>query len=106
MTFDSWMDWSKKQLSDMSERLLRQGYYPARIEYLQTAAPAFHERFQGFLNRISDIMDRMAENPMGYHHFEAFTTAKSEFLHYTNRHRANFLDLAVDYHEFELAQTA
>jgi len=99
------MDWSKKQLSDISERLLRQGYCPSRIEYLETAALAFHERLQGFLNRISDIIDRMAENPTGYHHFEAFTTAKFEFLHYTNHHRANFLDLAIDYHELELAQT-
>lgn len=106
MTLDTWIDWSRKQLSDMSERLLRQGYHPARIEYLERTAPAFHHKFQGFMNRLSEIMDGMAANPMGYHHFEAFTEAKAELLQFTNRHRASFLDLAIDSREPELAKIA
>ena len=99
MTLQSWIDWCQKQLGDMSLRLFRQGYNPARIEYLNQNNPEFRQKFSGFLDRINQIMDQMAANPEGYHHFEEFTKAKMELLEYTNLHRMQFL-------EMDLAQTA
>ncbi len=101
MTLETWIDWCQKQLGDMSLRLFRQGYHPARIEYLTQNRPEFSERFQFFLNELNRIMDDMANNPEGYHHFEDFTKAKMELLAYTNQHRQAFLS-----REPELAQTA
>ncbi len=93
MTLHTWIDWCQKQLGDLSLRLFRQGYHPARIEYLNQTAPLFQKRFQGFMNQINEIMDQMAANPEGYHHFEDFTKAKMELLEFTSHHRAIFLDL-------------
>ena len=99
MTTQTWIDWCQKQLGDLSLRLFRQGYHPARIEYLAQTSPEFQEQFQGFLDKINQVMDEMAANPGGYHHFEEFARTKSALLNFTNLHRARFLEL-------ELAQTA
>lgn len=99
MTLQSWIDWCQKQLGDMSLRLFRQGYNPTRIEYLNQHNPEFRTRFAEFLDRINHIMDLMAVNPEGYHHFEDFTKAKMELLEYTNLNRRHFL-------EMDLAQIA
>jgi hypothetical protein len=99
MTPQTWIDWCQKQLSDMSRRLFRQGYNPVRIEQLNRTSPEFNEHYQTFLDRLERIMDQMAANPQGYHHFEAFTKAKMDLLSFTNHNRARFL-------ETELARTA
>lgn len=99
MKVQYWIDWCQKQLADLSLRLFRQGYHPARIEYLNQVSPEFKAEFQRFLNEINRVMDEMAENPDGYHHFEAFTQVKMALLHYTNLNRERFLNPA-------LAQTA
>ena len=101
MTLQTWIDWCQKQLGDLSLRLFRQGYHPARIEYLNQTRPEFNERFQFFLNELNRIMDDMAVNPEGYHHFEEFTKAKMALLEYTNQHRARYLEPEPD-----LARTA
>ncbi len=99
MNAQTWIDWCQKQLGDISIRLFRQGYHPARIEYLNRTSPEFNEHFQGLLNKLNQIMDQMAENPTGYHHFDDFTQVKRELLNYTNANRERFL-------EWRLAQTA
>jgi len=93
MNTQTWIDWCQKQLSDVSARLFRQGYTPARIECLCRTSPEFNRQFQGFLDRLNQIMDQMAENPGGYHHFDEFTGIKRELLHFTNAHREEFLEL-------------
>ena len=93
MTLQTWIDWCQKQLGDLSLRLFRQGYHPARIEYLNQSNPEFHERFQGFLDTMNRIMDDMAANPEGYHHFEEFSAVKMALLTFTNLHRERYLEL-------------
>ena len=93
MTLQTWIDWCQKQLGDLSLRLFRQGYHPARIEFLNQTAPEFREQFAEFLDRMNHIMDQMAANPEGYHHFEEFTKAKMELLEFTNQNRAQYLEL-------------
>lgn len=99
MNVQSWIDWAQKQLADLSVRLFRQGYHPARIEFLNQTNAEFREQFRLYLNRIDEVMDNMASNPDGYHHFDDFTRAKSALLEFTNLNREHFLELG-------LAQTA
>lgn len=99
MNVQTWIDWAQKQLADVSTRLFRQGYHPARIEFLNQTNDAFREQFGLYLSRINEVMDNMAGNPDGYHHFDDFTRAKTELLEFTNHHRARFLEL-------DLARTA
>ena len=99
MTIQTWIDWCQKQLADMSIRLLRQGYHPARIEYLNQTSPEFREKYAAFLSGLNEVMDQMASNPDGYHHFDNFTRLKRELLEFTNLNRETFLDL-------QLARTA
>ena len=96
MTLQHWIDWCRKQLADLSLRLLRQGYDPIRIEELEQNSPEFRKQYGLFLANIDEIMAQMAINPEGYHHFEAFTKAKKAFLEFTNLNREQFLlsDLA------------
>lgn len=91
MTLQSWIDWCQKQLGDLSVRLFRQGYHPARIEHLNRVSPEFRDRYEHFLNRINEVMDDMAQNPDGYHHFDEFMKAKTALLEFTNLHREQFL---------------
>jgi len=99
MTIQTWIDWCQKQLGDLSLRLFRQGYHPARIEYLNQTSPVFQEQYQGFLNKLNQVMDAMAVNPEGYHHFDEFSKIKMDLLAFTSQHRATVLDM-------NLAQTA
>lgn len=95
MNTQTWIDWCQKQLGDLSRRLLRQGYHPTRIEYLSRTFPEFKSRFYNFSSRLQNIMDKMAENPEGYHHYECFTEAKMELLRFTNLHRELYLDMNI-----------
>lgn len=95
MTTLAWIDWCQKQLADMSLRLFRQGYHPAKIEYLNQHSPDFKEKFQGFLNELNEVMDHMSKNPDGYHHFEDFSRIKMGLLRFTNLHRETFLELKL-----------
>lgn len=99
MTPKNWIDWCQKQLADLSTRLFRQGYHPARIEYLNQASPIFRERFAYHLSRLDEVMEAMADNPEGYHHFEDFSKAKLDLLTFTNLNREQYLEL-------DLARTA
>ncbi len=99
MTLQSWIDWCQKQLSDLSLRLIRQGYTPARIEYLNQTSNVFADRYGYYLDRLNEIMDAIERNPDGYHHFDDFTKAKAALLNFTCEHRGSFLELG-------LAQTA
>lgn len=99
MNSQTWIDWCQKQLSDLSQRLFRQGYHPVRIEQLNRTSPEFSQHYQAFLDRLNEVMDQMAANPQGYHHFEEFTKAKMDLLAYTNLNRGRFLEL-------DLAKTA
>ena len=101
MNAQTWIQWCQKQLADLSLRLFRQGYHPAKIEYLNHTSPDFNQQFQGFLTRLNQVMEEMEANPDGYHHFEDFTKAKMELLTFTNFNRERFLDLNLD-----LARTA
>ncbi|CAM2066304.1 hypothetical protein SCOR_13060 [Sulfidibacter corallicola] len=99
MTAENWIDWCQKQLGDLSARLSRQGYSPARIETLTKTSPLFRERFEHFMTQLTMVMDAMADNPDGYHHYEDFTHMKMEMLKFTNLHREQFL-------YFDLAESA
>ena len=99
MTPQNWIDWCQKQLADLSLRLLRQGYSPARIEFLSQTSPEFREQFAHHLQVLDEAMDAMAAHSDGFHHFEVFSRAKMGLLLYTNLHRELFLDL-------DLARTA
>lgn len=95
MNANTWIEWCGKQLGDFSKRLSIQGYTPGRIEYLIETNPEFGQRFESFNQQIAVLMDEMAENPDGYHHYSTFTEAKSDFLKYTNYNRAKYLDLGL-----------
>lgn len=95
MNVQNWIDWAQKQLGDLSARLFRQGYHPARIEYLNQTSPEFREQFSLYLSRINEVMDNMAVNPAGYHHFDDFTRAKTALLEFTSRNRERFLDMGL-----------
>ncbi len=93
MNEQNWIDWAQKQLADLSMRLFRQGYQPARIEFLNQTNTEFNEQFSTHLARLNEAMDNMGLNPDGYHHFEDFSRAKSALLEFTNRNRERFLEL-------------
>lgn len=99
MNLQSWIDWCSKQLSDLSVRLVRQGYSPSRIEYLNHTSSLFKDRFAFYLDRINQVMENIEANPDGYHHFDDFSKAKMELLRFTCEHRGTLL-------EPELAKTA
>jgi len=99
MTRNTWIDWCQKQLGDLSRRLLLQGYQPHRIEFLKRTRPDFREQFDKFMDQVYLVMEAMADNPDGFHHFDAFTQAKQELLLFTNTHRNVLLEL-------DLAETA
>ncbi len=99
MTALNWIDWCQKQLGDLSVRLSRQGYYPAQIEYLNATNTLFRERFETFMTDLTLVMDAMADNPEGYHHYEDFNRIKMDLLRFTNTYRGEFLAL-------DLAETA
>lgn len=90
---ETWIYWCQKQLADLSERLQKQGYYPAKIELLNQACPEFQQRYHIFVAELNEIMDAMAANPGGYHHFEEFTSVKMELLEFTNLNREHYLEL-------------
>jgi len=96
MTLNDWIDWTQEQLGDLSRRLVAQGYYPERVFLLEENEPEFKEQFHGFLGQIGVIIDHMAVNPEGYHHFDAFTAEKMAFLQYTSLNRTRFLGLDND----------
>ena len=93
MTKQGWIDWCQKQLADLSIRLFRQGYNPARVAWLVEHQPEFRRRYHGFLEQMDVLMEDMAANPAGYHHFDAFSRLKMDLLQFTNLNRARFLDL-------------
>ncbi len=93
MNVQNWIDWTQKQLADLSVRLFRQGYQPARIEFLNQTNVEFREQFSLYLGRLNEAMNHMGLNPDGYHHFEDFSRAKSGLLAFTNRNRERFLEL-------------
>ncbi len=93
MTEKTWIDWCGKQLADLSQRLFRQGYHPARIMYLNESNPEFRKAYAQFLTRMDMLMDEMANNPQGYHHYDAFSRVKAELLNFTNLNRAHFLEI-------------
>jgi len=95
MNVQSWIDWAQKQLADLSVRLFRQGYHPARIEFLNQTNTEFREQFAYYLKCLNEVMDNMASNPGGYHHFEDFSRAKSLLLAFTNQHREQFLEMGL-----------
>ena len=99
MMIENWLEWTTKQLQDMSLKLKRQGYDPQRIEHLTRINPAFREAHQAFSSSLDAICAAMAEDPEGYSHYDALLQAKQEFLLYTNRNRAFLL-------QSELAETA
>lgn len=93
MNAQNWIDWAQKQLADLSMRLFRQGYQPARIEFLNQTNVEFSEQFGYHLACLNEAMDHMGVNPDGYHHFEDFSRAKAALLEFTNRNRERFLEL-------------
>ncbi|MDJ0841127.1 MAG: hypothetical protein QNK37_31740 [Acidobacteriota bacterium] len=93
MTKQGWIDWCQKQLADLSTRLFRQGYHPARVAWLVEHQPEFRRRYHGFLEEMDVLMEEMTANPAGYHHFDAFSRLKMDLLQFTNLNRARFLDL-------------
>ena len=93
MTEQAWIDWCGKQLADFSQRLIRQGYYPARIQYLVESEPEFGNRYREFLSRLDTVMEEMTANPDGYHHYDTFSRMKMDMLTFTNLNRARFLEL-------------
>ena len=95
MNEQAWLNWCQKQLSDLSRRMLIQGYGPKRIEYLAQASPEFRKHFETFMEDVRVIMNQMAANPQGFHFFDEFTQAKMAFLQYTNAHRGHLLDLQI-----------
>lgn len=99
MNYQSWIDWATKQLGDMSERMLRQGFTPELIEYLQATDPEFAMNYEALSNEITRIIDHMGEKPDGYSHFEAFSEAKMAMLKFTGHYRANLFNM-------QLAQSA
>ena len=91
MTKNSWLDWSSRQLGDLSRRLARQGYDLVRIEYLSRTHPEFRARYAAFIKAFESACDAMAEHPEGYTHYETLLEAKRSFLLYTNENRASLL---------------
>jgi len=83
MTPTCWMDWCTKQMSDLSRRLIIQGYDPAGIERLRHTHRGFETAFTRFEREFGEITDAMASNPDGYHHYEALNRAKADLLAYT-----------------------
>jgi len=95
MTRQGWIDWCQKQLADLSTRLFRQGYHPARIAWLVEHEPEFRRRYHGFLEEMDTLMSEMIANPAGYHHFDAFSRLKMDLLRYTNLERGRFLPMEM-----------
>ena len=93
MTEQSWLDWCTKQLGDLSARLLRQGYGPQRIQYLSEHNEQFAVRYGDLLTKIDRITEDMIANPSGYHHYDAFSRMKMDFLNFTSLNRARFLEM-------------
>lgn len=99
MNYQAWIDWSTKQLGDISERMNRQGYTPDFIEYLQANDFEFAANYNTYVDQLNRVMDHMGEKPDGYSHFEAFSKVKMALLKFTNTYRARLFDM-------QLAQTA
>lgn len=95
MRIQNWIDWAQKQLADLSTRLFRQGYHPAKIEYLNETSTDFRDQFRYYLSRINSVMEEMAANPEGYHHFDDFSQAKAALLEFTNYNREQYLELGL-----------
>ncbi len=91
MTKQGWIDWCRKQLADLSLRLFRQGYHPAKIAWLVEHDNEFRRRYHGFLEEMDVIMAEMIDNPAGFHHFDAFSRLKMDLLRYTNLERGRLL---------------
>ena len=91
MTEQGWIDWCQKQLADLSTRLFRQSYHPARIAWLVEHEPDFRRRYNGFLEEMNALVEAMVANPEGYHHFDAFSRLKMDLLRYTGLERERFL---------------
>ncbi|MDJ0836667.1 MAG: hypothetical protein QNK37_09125 [Acidobacteriota bacterium] len=87
MTPTCWLDWCTKQTADLSNRLMIQGYDPARIEFLRATNAEFRARFERFENAIDTVAEAMTRQPEGYHHYETLTRAKQELLLYTCEER-------------------
>ena len=96
MTLQTWIEWCEKQLGDMSFRLFRQGYHPAKIEELNQTNPEFREAFGDALDKMNHIMDQMAANPDGFYHFEDFKKAKAELLDFTEANKHIYLNGEVN----------
>jgi len=76
-------------------RLFRQGYHPARIEFLNQTNVEFREQFAYYLRCLDEVMENMGSNPDGYHHFEDFSRNKALLLGFTNQHREQFLEMGL-----------
>ena len=86
MTLESWVNWRKRQLGDLSLRLFRQGHHPALIAQLNETSPEFRKNHERLLNQLHQIMAAIEADPNGPGHFEAFAQAKKSLLEYANRH--------------------
>jgi len=93
MNTQSWLDWCTKQLADLSVRLFRQGYHPERIQYLAENNVEFSRYYEMFHKQVDVLMEDMIANPSGYHHYDAFSRLKTDFLHYACLNREFFLEL-------------
>ena len=82
-----WTDWTRKQMADLSTRLLIQGYAPADIQRLCAERGDFRDQFARFESQFDRISTAMFSEPDGYHHFDELTRAKMELLQFTNLHR-------------------
>ena len=89
----NWMEWCTKQMSDLSNKLQRQGFGPAQLLYLEQVDAEFAEHYNTLMDELGAIMGRMAERCDSYSHYEAFLGAKRTFLTYTNANRAGLLGL-------------
>lgn len=91
MTEQAWIDWCGKQLADLSRKLFRQGYHPTRLERLLAVNDAFRRKHDAFLLDLQRVMDDMMHNPAGYHHYDAFSRIKMDYLTFTNINREHYL---------------
>lgn len=87
---DSPMEWIEKQLGDAARRLELMGITLSRNTELKQIHEDYRKKSDAFFDSIYVVQESLVKNPEGFHHFDAMTKAKDEFLGFVSQNLDRF----------------